>query len=76
MIELRLFAQPLLTVSVVTGFITFVCVSRVFFLGPFYLETSSGLTSRSPVCCSPCRPSPSGWSPRGGWLSDRFGCSR
>ena len=43
MIELRLFTQPLLTVSVVTGFITFVCVSGVFFLVPFYLENVLGL---------------------------------
>ncbi len=74
MIELRLFTQPLLTVSVVTGFITFVCVSGVFFLGPFYLENVLGLDQQVTGLLLAVSPIALGVvSPVSGWLSDRFG---
>ncbi len=74
MIELRLFTQPLLTVSVVTGFITFVCVSGVFFLGPFYLENVLGLDQQLTGLLLAVSPIALGVvSPVSGWLSDRFG---
>jgi EmrB/QacA subfamily drug resistance transporter len=38
MIQLRLFQNPLLSVSVVSGFLVFAAVSATFFLLPFYLE--------------------------------------
>lgn len=38
MIDLRLFRDPLLTVSIVTGFLVFVAIAAVFFLLPFFLE--------------------------------------
>ena len=38
MIQLRLFLDPLLSVSVVSGFLVFAALSSTFFLLPFYLE--------------------------------------
>lgn len=38
MIQLRLFRDPLLSVSVVSGFLVFAALSSTFFLLPFYLE--------------------------------------
>lgn len=38
MIQLRLFRSPVLTVSVVSGFLTYSCLAATFFLLPFYLE--------------------------------------
>lgn len=38
MLELRLFRSPMLTVSVTSGYLAFVCLSATFFLLPFYLE--------------------------------------
>lgn len=38
MIQLRLFQNPLLSVSVVSGFLVFAALSATFFLLPFYLE--------------------------------------
>jgi EmrB/QacA subfamily drug resistance transporter len=38
MIQLRLFRDPLLSVSVVSGFLVFAALSATFFLMPFYLE--------------------------------------
>lgn len=38
MIQLRLFRNPLLSVSVVSGFLVFAALSATFFLLPFYLE--------------------------------------
>lgn len=38
MIQLRLFRNPMLSVSVITGFLVFAGLSATFFLLPFYLE--------------------------------------
>lgn len=38
MIELRMFQNPLLSVSVASGFLVFAALSATFFLFPFYLE--------------------------------------
>ena len=60
--------------SVVTGFITFVCVSGVFFLGPFYLENVLGLDQQVTGLLLAVSPIALGVvSPVSGWLSDRFG---
>ncbi len=42
MIQLRIFRSPLLTISVVTGFLQFVVLAGTFFLLPFYLEQIQG----------------------------------
>lgn len=46
MIDLRMFRNRLLSVSIVTGFLTFVAIAAVFFLLPFYLEEVLGFTTR------------------------------
>jgi len=42
MIQLRMFRSPLLSVSVVTGYLLFVVLSGTFFLLPFFLEEVQG----------------------------------
>lgn len=43
MLDLRLFASPALTVGVMTGIMTFVCLSATFILLPFYLSNILGI---------------------------------
>ncbi len=77
MLHLRLFRSPMLTVSVVTGFLAFVCLSATFFLLPFYLEgvlefevgTVGLLLGVAPLMMGLV-------SPIAGTLSDRFGIRR
>ncbi|MDH3517338.1 MAG: MFS transporter, partial [Acidimicrobiia bacterium] len=74
MVDLRLFRSPLLTVSVVSGFLTFVAVSALFLLLPFFLEGVLGfgialvgvLLGASPLVLGIV-------APISGWLSDRIG---
>ncbi len=74
MVDLRLFRSPLLTVSVVSGFLTFVAVSALFLLLPFFLEGVLGfdialvgiLLGASPIALGVV-------APISGWLSDRIG---
>ncbi|MQF69176.1 MFS transporter [SAR202 cluster bacterium AD-804-J14_MRT_500m] len=44
MLDLRLFAQPLFTSSVISRIIIFLCVGPVIFLIPFYLQSVAGYT--------------------------------
>jgi MFS family permease len=74
MIDLRLFSNPLLTASVVTGYVTFVTVSAVFLLMPFYLENVLGLPIQQTGLVMAASPFALGIvAPMAGSLSDRWG---
>lgn len=74
MIELRLFRNPVLSVSVATGFLTFVCMSATFFLLPFFLDGMLGLDLRTVGLLLGAAPLMLGLvSPFAGSLSDRIG---
>jgi MFS family permease len=74
MIQLRLFQDPLLSVSVVSGFLVFAGLSATFFLLPFYLEGVLGfeigrvglLLAAGPLVLGVV-------APISGTLSDRWG---
>lgn len=74
MLELRLFRSPLLSVSVVSGFLVFAALAATFFLLPFYLEGVLGygvgevglLLSAAPLALGIV-------APISGTLSDRLG---
>jgi EmrB/QacA subfamily drug resistance transporter len=77
MIDLRTFREPLLSVSVVTGLVTFVAVSAVFFLLPFYLEGVLDFAVREVGLLLSVTPLFLGvTSPLSGSLSDRIGVRR
>ena len=77
MIRLDMFRNPLLSVSVVTGFITFVVISAVFLLMPFYLEGVLGFDVRTVGLLVGAGPLVLGVvSPLSGALSDRIGVRR
>lgn len=74
MVELRLFRNPMLTVSVVTGFLVFACLSATFFLLPFYLEGVLGFEVGQVGLLMGAAPLMVGLiSPIAGSLSDRIG---
>ncbi|MDP3983470.1 MAG: MFS transporter, partial [Acidimicrobiia bacterium] len=74
MIDLRLFSNPLLSASVITGFLTFVTVSAVFLLMPFYLQNVLGLPIREAGLVLAASPLALGIvAPMAGNLSDRVG---
>jgi EmrB/QacA subfamily drug resistance transporter len=74
MIDLRTFREPLLSVSVTTGYITFVSASATFFLLPFYLEGVLGFGVREVGLLLGVTPLALGiTSPISGALSDRVG---
>lgn len=74
MVDLRLFRNTEFSISLITGFITFVLIAGVMFLTPFYLENVLGydpltmgqLLSVLPIALGVM-------APMAGWLSDRFG---
>jgi EmrB/QacA subfamily drug resistance transporter len=77
MLQLRLFRSPMLTVSVATGFLTFVCISATFFLLPFYLEGVLGFSVGMVGLLLGAAPLMMGlFSPVSGSLSDRLGIRR
>ena len=77
MLQLRLFRSPMLTVSVVTGFLTFSCLAATFFLLPFYLEGVLGLGVGQVGLLLGAAPLMMGLvSPVSGTLSDRLGVRR
>lgn len=77
MLELRLFRNPMLSVSVATGFLMFSCVSATFFLLPFYLEGVLGFEVGQVGLLLGVAPLMMGLvSPIAGTLSDRFGVRR
>ena len=74
MLQLRLFRSPMLTVSVVTGFLAFSCLSATFFLLPFYLEGVLGFSVGTVGLLLGAAPLMMGVvSPISGTLSDRIG---
>ncbi len=77
MIRLDIFRNPLLSVSIITGFITFVVLSAVFLLMPFYLEGVLGFDVRTVGLLVGAGPLVLGViSPMSGALSDRIGVRR
>ncbi len=77
MIDLRLFRDPLLAVSVITGFLVFVVLAAVFFLLPFYLEGVLGWSPRRVGIALGIGPTVLGVvSPLAGSWSDRIGVRR
>jgi EmrB/QacA subfamily drug resistance transporter len=73
MVELRLLRNPVLAVSLVGGFLSFVAVS-VFFVMPFYLEGVLGLDTRTTGLLLAVAPTLIGVAaPISGSLSDRVG---
>ena len=73
-IDLSIFDNKLFSINIVTGLLTFVCISGVFFIAPFYLERTLGFESRqiglllaaSPILLAVV-------APVSGWLSDKIG---
>lgn len=77
MIQLRLFRNPMLSVSVLSGFLAFVCLSVTFLLMPFYLEDIVGLQVGFVGLLLGVQPLVMGLvSPVSGSLSDRIGIRR
>ena len=77
MLQLRLFRNPILSVSVATGFLAFVCLSSTFLLMPFYLEGVLGFAVGTVGLLMGVAPLMMGLtSPIAGTLSDRFGVRR
>ena len=77
MVDLRIFREPLLTVSVVTGYATFFAASATFFLLPFYLEGVLDFEVREVGLLLGVTPLALGiTSPLAGGLSDQIGVRR
>jgi EmrB/QacA subfamily drug resistance transporter len=77
MLQLRLFKSPVLSVSVVTGFLAYSSVAAAFFLLPFYLEGVLGFDVGQVGLLLGAAPLMMGLvSPISGTLSDRFGIRR
>lgn len=74
MIQLRMFRSPLLSISVVTGYLQFVVIAGTFFLLPFYLEGIQGRPIHEVGLMLAAAPLALGVaSPWAGSLSDRIG---
>jgi EmrB/QacA subfamily drug resistance transporter len=74
MIDLRLFRNSQFSVSLVTGYIIFVCIAGAIILMPFYLENVLGYDVRQVGLLLAVVPIGLGVAaPLSGWLSDRFG---
>ena len=74
MIQLRLFRNPLLSVSVASGFLVFAALSATFFLLPFYLEGVLGFEIGQVGLLLGAGPLVLGVvAPISGTLSDRWG---
>ncbi len=77
MVPLEMFHEPLLTVSIATGFLAFVAVAATFFLLPFYLEEVLGFDLLTTGIALSVAPLILGIvSPLSGSLSDRIGVRR
>jgi MFS family permease len=77
MLQLRLFRSPVLTVSVVSGFLTYSCLAATFFLLPFSLEGVLGFEVGQVGLLLGAAPLMVGLvSPISGTLSDRLGIRR
>jgi len=74
MIELSLFRNPSFSISLITGFITFISISGTLILMPFYLENVLGYQTREVGLLLAIIPIAMGIAaPISGSLSDRFG---
>jgi EmrB/QacA subfamily drug resistance transporter len=74
MVQLRLFRNTLFDVNLITGFITFVCMSGTIILMPFYLEDVLGYDPRTVGFLLAIVPVAVGiTAPFAGALSDRVG---
>jgi EmrB/QacA subfamily drug resistance transporter len=74
MIDLRLFKSSLLSVNLITGFITFIAIAGALILMPFYLEDILGYQPRQVGLLMAIVPIGLGvMAPISGSLSDRFG---
>jgi len=74
MIDLRLFKHSLLSVNLVTGFITFIAIAGALILMPFYLENILGYEPRQVGFFMAIVPIGLGIvAPISGSMSDRFG---
>ncbi len=74
MIDLRLFANSLFSINLITGFITFVTIAGTIILIPFYLENILGFVPRQVGLMMAFVPIGLGiMAPISGILSDRFG---
>ncbi|MFC2054078.1 DHA2 family efflux MFS transporter permease subunit [Chloroflexota bacterium] len=74
MIDLRLFKNKIFSISLVTGFLTFLAISGTIILIPFYLENVLGYNTRQIGLLLAAVPIAMGIvAPIAGSLSDRFG---
>ncbi len=74
MVDLGLFANPTLSVNLVTGFLQFVGIAGLLVLLPFYLESTLGFTTRETGMLLASVPVTLGiLAPFSGALSDRLG---
>ena len=74
MIDLRLFQNILFSINLITGFMTFVAISGIFILIPFYLEIVLGYTTQQVGYMLAIVPIALGvTAPIAGSLSDRWG---
>jgi EmrB/QacA subfamily drug resistance transporter len=77
MLELRLFRNPMLSVSVTSGYLAYLCLSATFLLLPFYLEGVLGFDVGTVGILLGAAPLMMGLvSPISGTLSDRLGIRR
>ena len=77
MLELRLFKRRLLTVSFITGFLSFCVAVPSFFLMPFYLQAVLGFEPKHVgLIILPNALAMTAAGALGGWFSDRFGPMR
>ena len=77
MLDLELFSDRLLTINLVTGWITFFAISGLFILVPFYLENALGASPREVGLLIAPAPLLLGISaPISGSMSDRIGPRR
>ena len=74
MIDLRLFKNKYFSISLITGFLTFIAISGTIILIPFYLENVLGYNTRQIGLLLAAIPIAMGIvAPIAGSLSDRFG---
>jgi len=77
MIDLTIFRNPLFSVNLITGFITFVSIAGVTLLMPFYLQNILGFPPSQAGLLLAVSPLAMGLiAPLAGWLSDRWGTRR
>lgn len=74
MLDLGLFADRLLSVNLITGWMSFIAIAGLFVLAPFYLQDVLGYDTRTMGLLLIGAPVALGVvAPVSGWLSDRIG---